>query len=430
MPYAHPSCQLGRPTPGDSRLISPRTDDTQCPPHTLVRGTASQHIDHTASRRSGPRRWLKAVQWLIAAGLHPKANQTTMRIAEDLAARMDYDTGHVLYGLTDMISRTGISRAQIARHISYLRELGALAWVQHGTRTNLLAAMGLKGYKGTATVYAAVIPATYDRAMSHRIIGAGYTARIVIDQRGQQQPTQGHDAPQTNPVDTPSNPPVDNSALEGRETPSLTWLREESQVQVESGFNYTSQARQAKNPISHQSTSINGRRRTAADVRKAAQTVRLVRAFVNWTQTVSLRRLEYVLRPWTDRGWDAMRITDELTGLCSGMRWKPKQPAAFIRAHISKDTAQQQLLQNQQQAAAPMDNTEWAQWIALKNALTTSEPERTDDDRDYARIAGWQQLHEVADHYADDPDDALDLYGLRLCQVAISQTGYRKDAHV
>ncbi|MEV5703103.1 cell wall protein [Streptomyces anthocyanicus] len=388
-----------------------------------MRGTASQHIDHTASRRSGPRRWLKAVQWLIAAGLHPKANQTTMRIAEDLANRMDYDLGHVRYGLDEMIARLGLSRGYICKHISYLRELGALAWVQHGNSTNINRLKGLLGYAGTATVYAAVIPPAYDHAMGHRIIGTGYQARIVIDQRSQQQPAIPAQT-RRQPVD---NPPVENPDSEGHETPSLTWLREESQVQVESGFNYTSQARRAKNPIPHQSTSINGRRRTAADVRKAARTVRLVRALVNWTQSVPLRRLEYVLRPWTDRGWDAMRITDELTGLCSGMRWKPKQPAAFIRAHIAKDTAHQEALD---QAVAWEDSTAYRNLQSLNALFGTpaaaeEQRERTDEDRMRARM-DWNNWERVAADYDEDPDDALDLYGGRLCTYAVGKAARLK----
>lgn len=347
MQHRTPSCQLGASRTPVSRGISPRTDDTQCPPHPLVRGTASQHIDHTASRRTGPRKWLKAVQWLIAAGLHPKANQTTMRIAEDLAARMDYDLGHVRYGLTDMIGRTGISRAQIARHISYLRELGALAWVQHGTRTNLLAAMGLKGYKGTATVYAAVIPAAYDHAMGHTVIGAGYEARIVIDQRGQQQPPIPAQT-RREPVD---NPPVDNPGSEGHETPSLTSTREEGKLKVVGGSNYTSQARQPKPRIPHQSSSKNGRRRTATDVQQAMKTARVVRAMVNWTQAAPLRQLEYVLRWWTDRGQDAYQISADLNGWCHGMRWKPTNPVAFIKARLAAVQEQQQETQAVQAAA-------------------------------------------------------------------------------
>ena len=395
--------------------MSPQSDGTQCPDTPLVYGTARQSIEHTASRRTGPRKWLSAVQWLIGAGLHPKVNATTLRVAEELAARMDYDTGHARYCLDEMVARTGISRASIARHVSYLRELGALAWVQHGTRTNLRRLMGLKGYQGTATIYAAVIPASYDHAMGHRIIGHGYTARIVVDLRDRK------------PVD---NPPVDNSMSEALETPSLMVVKEEGQVQVVGGSNYTSQARQAKSPIPHQSTSINGRPRTATDVQKAAQTVRLVRALVNWTQRVPLRRLEYVLRPWTDRGWDACRIADELNGMCAGVRWKPARPDQFIRARIAADTQRQAELD---QAVACEDSTAARNLASLQvlfgPATPAPAPERTDEDREYARLYGWQQWQEVADHYADDPDDALDLYGTRLCTYAIGQAARRENTY-
>ncbi|WP_052479927.1 hypothetical protein [Streptomyces sp. NBRC 110035] len=386
----------------------------------LARGTA-QEIAHTASRRSGPRKWLRAVQWLIGAGLHPKANATTLRVAEDLAARMDYDTGHARYCLDETAARLGVSRATVKRHVGYLRELGALAWVQHGTRTNVRRLMGLKGYAATATVYAAVIPSVFDHAMGHRIIGTGYTARVIIDQRGQAQ----------KPVDTAGNSPVDNSALGGLEPPSLTLVKEESQVQVVGGSNYTSQARPPKSRIPHQNSSINGRRRTAADVQKANQTVRLVRALVNWTQTVPLRRLEYVLRPWTDRGWDALRIADELHGLCSGMRWKPKRPDAFIRAQIAKDTAHEEMLA---QAVAWEDSTAYRQMTALRALLAPAatepepEPERTDEDRLRARM-DWNNWPEVLDHYEEDDLDAIDLYGKRLVDFAIEQ-GARTRAYL
>ena len=437
MQYAPPTCQLGVPTSGVSRLISPRAGDTECPQTTpdtgtprvviehsndysslqvdLVRGPA-QEVANTVSRNSGPRRWRSVVEWLIAAGLHPRANATTRAVAEDLADRMDYSTGHVRYCLDEMVARLGVSRASIKRHIRYLRELGALAWVQHGTQANVRAVMGLKGYAATATVYAAVIPPVFDHAMGHTIVGSGYNARIIIDQRGQARiPAQSR-----KPVD---NPPVENSCSERREPPSLTCVEEEGKVQMVGGSNYTSQARQAKNSIPHQSSQIGGRRRTAADVQKAGQVVRLVRALVNWTQSVPLRRLEFVLRPWTDRGWDAFRIADELTGMCAGVRWKPVRPDQFIRARIAADTAREELLAAQEASAKPMDNEAWAGLVGLSKLFQHEElaPARTDEDRAYARRYGWQDWPEVADHYTEDPDDALDLYGARLCSYAVDR---------
>lgn len=373
---------------------------------------AAQEVAHTASRWSQPRKWRKAITWLIGAGLHPKANQTTQRVADDLAARMDYSTGHVRYGLIAMAERLGVDKATVKRHVKYLRELGALAWDGHGSLANVRPLRDLPGYAATATVYAAVIPPSYDHAMGHTIIGTGYRARIVIDRRGQ--------APA--PVDTAGNSPVDNSATERLAPPSLTWLRKESQVDLVGGFNYTEHARPPKARIPQQTSLINGRRRTATDVKNASNETRLVRALVNWTQTIGLRELEFVLRPWTDRGWDGLRIADELNGMCAGVRWRPKNPIAFIRARIAADTARTQLLAAQEAAAPAMANQEWAQWVAL-NQLTQEQtmPQRTQADRDYAQTYGWDQWQEVADHYDDDPDDAIDLYGVRIVQYAVGR---------
>jgi hypothetical protein len=349
VPERTPSCQLHIPTSGNSRLISPRTGDTTTPADdhntarfTPVRGTA-QEVTHTASRRSGPRKWLRTVRWLIAAGLHSKATATTLRIAEDLAKRMDYSTGHVRYCLDEMVARLGISKASIKRHVGYLRELGALAWVQHGTRTNIRAAMGLKGYAATATVYAAAIPPAYDHAMGHRIIGTGYTARIIIDQRGPVIPTQPR-----NPVD---NPPVDNSSSGALEPPSLTCVEEEGKLKVVGGCNYTSQARRdGESPT--QSTSKNRSSSTGRHALQVAEDIRitrLVRALVNWTQQEGLRRLAFSLRPLIDRGLDSYAIAEYLHGMCSGMRWKPKAPAAYISTVL---TDQEQRTQQQAEAQA------------------------------------------------------------------------------
>jgi hypothetical protein len=270
--------------------------------------------------------------------------------------------------------------------------------------------LGLGGYAATATVYAAVIPPSYDHAMGHRIVGSGYNARIIVDLQGQQKPVD--------------NPPVDNPGSESLAPPSLTVVKEESQVDLVGGFNYTSQARPPKNPIPHQSSQIDGRRRTATDVQKASQTVRLVRALVNWTQSVPLRRLEFVLRPWTDRGWDGLRIADELNGMCSGMRWKPKNPVAFIRARIAVDARQQQELA---QAVAWEDSTAAREMADLASlaalfapAAPEPEPERTDDDRRAARM-DWNIWPEVIAHFDDDELDAIDLYGKPLVDFAIEQ---------
>lgn len=376
----------------------------------------------TASRRCGPRRWLRSVEWLVGAGLHPRASATTVTVAQDLAERMDFDSGQVRYCIEGMVARLGLSRATISRHVAYLRELGSLVWVERGSRANARRIQGLPGYAGTATVYGAVIPASYDHAYGHTVLGTGYTARIMIDQRG------AAPAP-ARPVEAPGRPPVDNSGSGGLETPSRTWVEEDDQVQIVGGCNYTSRQRasRSKTRSPHQSTPCNGRRRTAADVRRAERTIRLVRALVSWTQPVALRRLEYVLRPLTDRGLDAHEIAAELTAMCSGMRWRPHRADAFISQRLSAVAAYDRQLaveaEAARQAVAPMSNPEWAALVRRKQAReveAVAARTRSDGDRAAAR-ADWNVWPDVIAHMQDDQDDALDLYGLALCQFAIGQ---------
>ena len=306
------------------------TSDVDTSTHGALVYGAAQEVAHTASRWSAPRKWLAAVRWLIGAGLHPRANATTQRVADDLAARMDYSTGHVRYGLTAMAERLGLSRSQLCEHIKYLRELGALAWAERGSQANVRRTQGQPGYARTATVYAAVIPASYDQAMGHRIVGSGYTARIIVDQRR---------TPLTGPVDTPGNPPVDNSGSSAHRTPSLTWVKEEGKLKVVGGSNYTSRKTASRDRASipgqrsNNSGSKSGRHalQVAQDIRIAAQ----VRPLVTWTQRVPLRPLAYCLRPLIDRGLDAYGIAAYLNGLCTGLRWRPKNPAAYIRAVLA-----------------------------------------------------------------------------------------------
>ncbi|MEW2393108.1 hypothetical protein AB0933_32580 [Streptomyces venezuelae] len=388
---------------GDSSHISPLAGGTQghpdavdASPAALVRGTQTQSIEHTTSRRTGPRRWLRAVRWLIAAGYHPKANATTLAVAEDLATRMDYDTGHARYCLDEMAARLGVSRATVKRHAAVLRELGALVWVVHGTRANVRRALGLGGYAATATVYAAAIPAVYDHALGHTLVGSGYEARIVIDQRGQ--------APK--PVD---NPAVDNACSEGREPPSLTWVREVGQVQVVGGCKDTSQARPAKTPIPHQSSSINGKRRTAKDVQTAGKTVRMVRALVNWTQVVPLRRLEFVLRPLTDRGLDALAIAGMLQGMCAGVRWKPTRPDVFIQSQLAADRRQAEQREQQEAQAArfELENAPVGAFVSTPGQyadVMSGLRHGMETYSERAKASGWDDLSDHTTPAAGGPD--------------------------
>lgn len=426
MPQRTPSCQLGASSAPVSRGISPRTDDTQCPPHTLVRGTASQHIDHTASRRSGPRKWLRAVQWLIAAGLHPKANATTMRIAEDLAARMDYDLGHVLYGMDAMAERLDLDPSNVRRHVRYLRELGALAWVTRGTRANSRRGKGQEGYAGTATVYAAVIPASFDHAMGHQVIGSGYTARIVV-----------HLSSRPTPVDNSSEGAVDNSPERSCALPSLTVVKEESQVQMVGGVTTTAarsqQTRPTKTSSRKKRATILGATVTAAGMQLGDKLAKAIRRRVPWARRATHDQLRWVCADMGEQQWtedQAVRFAvDAGHAHRAGFGWDPSRPHRLIAMELQTHRAQQQDDQAMQdalaQAVAWEDSTAYRQMQAARAlfdipAEPEQEPERTDDDRRRARM-NWDNWPDVLDHFEEDELDAIDLYGKKLVNFAIEQ---------
>lgn len=422
MQYRAPVCQPDPARTGGVSGISTLTEgaDTPTLPDTfepmfgysagrvaVVRG-AGQEIEHTASRRSGPRRWLRAVAELIAEGLHPRAGATTLRVAEDLAARMDFDTGHVRYCLTETAARLRIDPATVKRHVAVLRELGALAWAVRGTKANIRRLLGLPGYAATATVYAAVIPPVYDAAHGHQVLGTGYDARIVV---------------RCAAVEAVDNSPSDA----GHAPPSLSLVEEEGKAEVESGFTDTSRERASRrtasaSPSSKRSSKGRGSsRRSAAQVARDCVIAARVRPLVNWTQSEGIRRLAFSLRPLIDQGLGAHDIAAELHAWM--MLWRPEHPAAYIRARLAGHAV---LDAARTATAAPADNPEMRAWLdereqqaAVLEAMFAAAGERTDADRREARTAGAVDLRLVQDHLDDHgPDDTIDLYGARLASLA------------
>lgn len=282
-----------------------------------------QELDATASRRAQPRVWLPAVVWLVEAGLHRRAGATTLAVARDLAMRMDYRLGFVLYDLEGTAARCGVSAATVKRHVRVLRELGALVWQRHGTKRNLH--LPGRRYAGTATIYAATIPAVYDTAMGHRLEGAGYGARVSgVTDAGRTRAVQSAQVkPKPRPVD---NSPVGKRGSGGRAPHSSGPHHDVRKVDVSGKLNYTSRRGTSSGRVPPRSPF-----QAARDIAVARQ----VRPLVAWTQHEGLRRLAYALRPLIDRGLDARDIAAELHGVAIGRR--PARPAARIIAALAVD---------------------------------------------------------------------------------------------
>ncbi|WP_159041128.1 cell wall protein [Streptomyces sp. CFMR 7] len=327
-----------------------------------------QDVVWTRSRRSEPRAWLVGLEWLVAAGLHKEAGPTTIEIAEDLAARMDYRRGIVVYDLEGTARRLGKSPATVKRHIRVMRELGALVWLVHGSKRNI--ALPGEPYMATATIYGAVIPPVFDEAMGHRLSGTGYEARVCgVTEAGREravaQAKVRSEARQKSrrrsercrchwqrspaaartvcPVD---NVVVDNPRSQAREPHSLGRYHRAPAVQVDGGCKDTSRERATcstdRRPSFKISYNPDGSRRTASQTRRGIGIIQQVRPRVTWTQRADLRELEVALRPRTNAGWDSQMITEELHSW--HLTWQPANPAAYIRFRLAQQaTAEHQV---------------------------------------------------------------------------------------
>ncbi|WP_199546376.1 hypothetical protein [Streptomyces sp. N35] len=394
--------------------------------------------------------------WLIDAGLHPRAGAATLAVARDLAARMDFSTGHVRYQLEGMQSRLGMSRATVSRHVAYLRELGALVWVQHGSKANVRRALGLGGYAATATVYGAVIPAVYDEAMGHRIVGSGYAARIVIDLR--ERPV---------PVD---NSPVDNRSSSGLETPSLNMVRGVGQVQVVDGEeSSTSQARKTNGQSRRRKRrlTITGYKIKPGRVELARRMAVSLRPRVNWMQGASYAQLSWVLLDLVAQDWDEAQVYGwlERLGYELGLaRRRPRHPhrliaAALLRMDKAKREHAEQCGPDHEEAAAqaappnaafaesvhqmrsrlapPQDNGEYPP-LSVCPQLPVDVAEmkgRASDDRSFLRyFLKWKGREETllvcGGEHKDFIDQTLDLARVGRVEPGGGQGGWCRSCRV
>ncbi|MFI6688408.1 hypothetical protein [Streptomyces sp. NPDC050485] len=287
---------------------------SQATPFSPVREHADQAVGTTASRRIRRPDFLRAATWAITARLHPKAGATTLRVAQDLATRLNAD-GHVAYCRDTMFRRLGISRRTLERHIAVLRELGLLVWAVHGSRANTRPA-GSGAWAGTATIYAAVVPRVWDEAVGHRVSGHGYHARhigftdrgrelAIAEARRRARPSTGR-----------------------RDTPSCKTNHQRRTAEVEGRKNNTGRTRRTRLRRRHEVPEP-----YRASPTQAADAISLaawVRPRVPWTQGESLRRLAFALRPWIATGLSAADLAADLSVWRVPQR--PASPAGTIMA--------------------------------------------------------------------------------------------------
>lgn len=327
-----------RPDVSKSALVT----DTSCHTFDLVCDSGAQEIGTTASRRL--RRaadFLAAAQFMVGAGFHPKACRTTLLLAEVFAARMSRSKdGHFPFSVEATARELGLKRRAVFNHARYLRELGLIAYVEHGSKRNVLrtrhgaAWTSEHGYRGTATLFAAVAPRVWDEAMGRRIGGEGYTARqLGVTDAGRELAVAKAVEKQQERQARQQTEPVDNS---GTCTPSVVVPQPRTSGSVDGGIKDRTRERacREKSP-KHRAKRTTGW--SAAKTAAAMQEARWVQLHTWWTQGSCVRQLAYALRPFFEAGWTWEEIARELA------RWtvplRPRHVASYVASEIRRRVA-------------------------------------------------------------------------------------------
>ncbi|MEU9662707.1 hypothetical protein [Streptomyces chartreusis] len=306
----------------------------------LVRDVAAQEVDATASRQL--RRavdFLSAVRFMVEAAFHPHAGRTTLRLAEVFATRMARSKdGHVPFSADATARMLGLKRRAVFNHARYLRELGLIAYVEHGSKRNVLRSRyGARwkkehGYRGTATLFAAVAPRVWDEAMGRRIRGQGYRARMVgVTPAGRILAVACAEDRRRQREDGQPRHPVDNSRPC---TPSAQVPQPHTSGAVDEGIKDRTRERACREKKYCQHRAKGSTNWSAARTAAAIAEARFVRLHTWWTQGSCIRQLAYALRPCFEAGWTWEEIARELASWTVPLR--PRHVASYVASEIRR----------------------------------------------------------------------------------------------
>lgn len=231
----------------------------------------------------------------------------------------------------------GDSRPQ-APQARYLRELGLIAYVEHGSKRNVLRSRyGARwkkehGYRGTATLFAAVAPRVWDEAMGRRIRGRGYGARMVgVTPAGRILAVAGAEYRRRQRAGGQPRQPVDNSRPC---TPSVGVPQPRTSGAVDEGIKDRTRERACREKKYRQHRGKGSTNWSAAGAASAMQEARFVRLHTWWTQGSCVRQLAYALRPCFEAGWTGEEVARELA------RWtvplRPRHVASYVASEIRR----------------------------------------------------------------------------------------------
>jgi hypothetical protein len=313
-------------------LPKPRTD-VHTPSHPtafpLVLDPALHERATTDSRQiRHPADFLHAVRWAVDQGIHPRATATTVTVAEKLAAKINRD-GHMAYARERLAAELNISLSTVRNHTRILRELGLLVWVEHGTRRNVLRTKNPSArptsYKATATIFAAVAPPYWDRAMGRTTTDRGYSSRLLaVDDLGRAYETALAQLARTLPGSGDSG--------KHRCPPSVSGFSSSEKIRQKGGNNYTRtrELQPSTQPLHRQPwTEV-----TPAKLAELIAVAEQIKSCVPWLSKVCARRLAFQLRERLLQAPASAPLVSELRSLASTK--VVRNPLGFLAAHLKR----------------------------------------------------------------------------------------------
>jgi len=321
-------CQLPSPRTGDSRLISPETDDTQCPQPTHDTHNPTPDFEHPydySDQRDGrgvrlrviaaaqwlhattgrittdPHSWLTAVHWITdcaAKGLYtpssphsPKWGPTTVALAREIAALKVCRPG-----IAYLMRKLKASERTIQYHLTMLRETGLLVYRSKGTRT--------RGEANQASVYERTIPASFDtehgirttgEGVQRRPVGIAEHARKAIGTLAKKAARKTRRRPSRTPVSGRGRCTPMEGGSTGTSSADRTYLPSESKLASGQG----------------KSTARKQGKRGPRKLNKIGRRYQLAKELIQtvpWLHGASIPRIAWIIRHVADAGWTALEV--------------------------------------------------------------------------------------------------------------------------
>jgi DNA-binding transcriptional ArsR family regulator len=340
VPERTPACQLGRPTSGDSRGISPLPDGTQCPETRLTVPSAHQWIHATTGRiATCPHSWMQAVHWIAGSGLYtptrnhgPRWGATTIAIAQEIAALSECRPG------VDYLARKlKVSVRTVKYHLDMLREAGLLVYRSKGTR--------VRGGGNQASVYERTIPVAFDVALGIRTTGEGVQRRPVgiaehgrklIGKLAKKATRKARRRPSRTPVSGRGRCTPMEGGSTGTSSADRIYSPPESKLasgEAESTTEKFNNCGQILNKDSQIPKKLHKRVRKLNKVGRRYQLAKELIQLVPWLRNASIPRIAWIIRHVADAGWTALEVQAAAERLVADR--EPRRPSAVLAYRLA-----------------------------------------------------------------------------------------------